>query len=207
MATKPDREEHTVRADESRTNLDLYDNKTYSPQANTLKRSLWYIINILFFINPLNPFSGSKTFLLRCFGAGIGRKVTIKPNVNIKHPWLLEIGDYTWIGEGVWIDNLVMVRIGRNVCVSQGAMLLTGNHDYKKPTFDLITGEIVLQDGVWVGARAVVCPGITCQSHSVLAVNSVATQDLQPFSIYQGNPAAKMRERKMRGQPKTVSES
>jgi acetyltransferase-like isoleucine patch superfamily enzyme len=61
--------------------------------------------------------------------------VNIKPSVNIKYPWLLEVGDHVWIGEEVWIDNLAKVRIGSNVCISQGAMLLTGNHDFTKSTF------------------------------------------------------------------------
>jgi putative colanic acid biosynthesis acetyltransferase WcaF len=90
---------------------------------------------------------------------------------------------------------LVKVRIGSNVCVSQGAVLLTGSHNYKKPTFDLITGSIVLEDGVWIGAQAIVSPGVTAASHSVLTAASVATKDMEAYSIYQGNPAVKIRER------------
>ena len=133
--------------------------------------------------------------VLKLFGAKIGKGVVIKPNVNIKYPWLLEIGDHTWVGEKVWIDNLAKVTIGSNVCLSQGAMLLCGNHNYKKTTFDLILGEIVLEDGTWIGAHAVVCPGVTTGSHSILAVNSVANKDLESYSVYQGNPAVKIRER------------
>ena len=66
---------------------------------------VWYFVNVLFFLNPFNPFSGIKVRLLRLFGAQVGVGVNIKPNVNIKYPWLLEIGDYSWIGENVWIDN------------------------------------------------------------------------------------------------------
>ena len=80
-------------------------------------------------MNPLNPFSGLKVFLLQLFGAKVGKGVVIKPNVNIKYPWLLEIGDYTWIGERAWIDNLAQVKIGKNCCISQGAMLLCGNNN------------------------------------------------------------------------------
>ena len=81
--------------------------------------------------------------------------MVIKPSVNIKYPWRLTIGSFVWIGEGVWIDNLENVVIGDNVCISQGAMLLCGNHNYKKTTFDLIVGSITLEDGVWVGAQSV----------------------------------------------------
>ena len=105
---------------------------------------------------------------------------------------------FVWIGENVWIDNLTTVSLGNNVCISQGAMLLTGNHNYTKPTFDLIIGEITLEDGVWLGSQSVVCPGITCHSHSVLAVNSTATKNMDAYSIYQGNPAIKVRDRKFK---------
>lgn len=175
--------------------LSCYNNSWYAPGGNRLKRLMWYFTNVLFFINPLNPISGIKVLLLRWFGAKIGKGVVIKPSVNIKYPWRLKIGDYTWIGENVWIDNLANVTIGSNVCISQGAMILCGNHNYKKTTFDLIIGDITLEDGSWVGAQSVVCPGVTLHSHSVLGVNSVANHDLEPYSIYQGNPAQKIRSR------------
>ncbi len=177
------------------THLSSFNNDWYSPKAGGIKRLLWYFTNVLFFINPLNPSSFLKKLLLRLFGTKIGKGVVIKPAVNIKYPWLLRIGDYTWIGEHVWIDNLVEIEIGNNVCISQGAMLLTGNHDYKKKSFDLVTGKIVLEDGVWIGSKSIVCPGITCSSHAVLSVNSVATKNLNSYCIYQGNPAQKIRER------------
>jgi putative colanic acid biosynthesis acetyltransferase WcaF len=177
------------------TNLSLYNNLPYHPGGNALKRVLWYYVNILFFKSGLFPFYGIKNSLLRLFGAKIGKQVEIKPCVNIKYPWRLIIGNEVWIGENVWIDNLVPVIIGNNVCISQGATLLTGNHNYKKDTFDLITGSIVLEDGVWIGAFAIVNNGITAASHAVLAGGSVATKNLDAYSIYQGNPAVKTRGR------------
>jgi len=119
----------------------------------------------------------------------------IKPCVNIKYPWNLTVGNNTWIGENVWIDSLVMITIGCNVCLSQGAVLITGSHNYKKPSFDLVTGSIILEDGVWIGALAVVNQGITVASHAVLTTGSVATKNLEAYSIYQGNPAVKIRPR------------
>jgi putative colanic acid biosynthesis acetyltransferase WcaF len=74
-------------------------------------------------------------------------------------------------------------------------MLLCGNHDYKKPSFDLIVGPITIKQGGWVGAQTVVCPGVTVGSHAVLAVGSTATKDLDGYSIYQGNPAQKVKDR------------
>ncbi len=180
-----------------KTDLSTYDNSWYNPAAGWFKRTLWYFVNHLIFTHGLLPISSLKVMVLRVFGAKVGDGVNIKPSVNIKYPWLLTIGKHVWVGENVWIDNLAEVKIGDNVCLSQGAMLLTGNHNYKLSTFDLMVGKIILEDGVWVGTRSIVCPGITCHSHSVLAVNSVATKNLDAFGIYQGNPAVKIKERVM----------
>ena len=179
----------------NRVDLSAYDNPEYKPGAGVVKRMLWMLCSSLFFQNHLFPFSGFKRFLLRIFGARIGSGVVIKPAVLIKHPWYLEIGNYTWIGEKVWIDNLVPVIISHNVCISQGAMLLTGNHNYKSPTFDLIMKPITLEEGVWIGAKAVVCPGVLAKEHSVLTVGSVASKDLEARTIFSGNPAVKSRTR------------
>ena len=119
----------------------------------------------------------------------------IKPSVNIKFPWKLQVGDFSWIGEGVWIDNLSDVIIGRNVALSQGCLLLTGSHDYKKETFDFRSEPIVIEDGVWVCAKAIVLGGVTCRSHSILTANSVAEKDLEAYTIYKGNPAVAIKTR------------
>ncbi len=185
------------RSNQKAVDLSGYNNDWYSKEigAGKLKQMIWYFTNILFFTNSINVFSGLKVFLLRLFGARVGQGVLIKPAVNIKYPWKLEIGDHVWIGEKVWIDNLAPVRIGSSVCISQGAMLLTGNHNYKLPSFDLMIGAITLEDGAWVGAQAIVCPGVTLATHAVLSVGSVATSNLDAFGIYSGNPAIFQRER------------
>ena len=175
--------------------LSSYNNSWYHVGAGRMKMILWYFTNALLIKNPLVPLVGLKVKVLRMFGAKIGKGGVIKPSVNIKYPWNLEIGDNVWIGENVWIDNLAKVSIGNNVCISQGAMLLCGNHNYKKSTFDLMIGEIHLEDGAWIGAQSVVCPHVTVHSHAVLSVGSVAHHDLEPYSIYQGNPAMKIRNR------------
>ncbi len=178
-----------------KVNLSAYTPGDYSPGAGIIKRMLWFITNVLFFQCPLSTMSSLKCFLLRIFGAKVGDRVVIKPSVNIKYPWRLIIGDHVWIGEKSWIDNLDEVVIGNNCCISQGAMLLCGNHNYNESTFNLITGKIILEDGVWIGAFSIVGPGVTCKSHAVLSVNSVASKDLEPYSVYRGNPALKVKER------------
>ncbi len=178
-----------------KTDLSKYNNDWFNEGAGVVKRTMWYFVNVLFFINTLNPISSIKVLLLRMFGAQVGKGVVIKPGVNIKYPWKLTIGDYTWIGEKVWIDSLDSVVIGSNCCLSQGALLLNGNHNYKKITFDLMVSPINLEDGVWIGAYSVVAGGVTCHSHSVLAVQSVASANMDAYSIYRGNPAVKVKER------------
>lgn len=171
--------------------LSLYNNSWYNPGGSFIKCLTWYFINILIFNNAIFPIYKLKTMLLKAFGAKIGKGVIIKPCVNIKYPWRLEVGDYSWIGENVWIDNLANVTIGSNCCISQGAMLMCGNHNYKKDTFDLIIGDIIIEDGAWIGAKAMICPGVTIQKNAILAAYSMTSKNLEENYIYQGVPATK----------------
>lgn len=180
------------------TNLEEFSNKTFEKGAGLVRLSLWFFIHIFFIKSSLIPFIKFKIFWLRLFGAKIGKGLVIKPSIHIKFPWKLIIGDYVWLGEHCWIDNLDNVTIGNNVCISQGALLLTGNHDYTVSSFDYRNAPIVLEDGVWIGAKAVVCSGVTCKSHSILTVGSIATKDLEAYTIYQGNPAKEIRKRVFR---------
>lgn len=175
--------------------LHKFNNNWYNPGKNKLILLLWYFVNVIFINSYFIPISSLKVFILKLFGAKIGKGVVIKPKVNIKYPWKLEIGDYTWIGEKVWIDNLDIIIIGNNCCISQGAFLLCGNHDYKKPTFDLIINPIILKDGVWIGAKSIVCPGVIANENVILTVGSIATGKLEVNSIYKGNPAIKIKNR------------
>ena len=177
-----------------KTDLSKFNNNWYKP-GSFLKRMLWYFVNLCFFKTGFPWPSSLKVAPLKIFGVKAGININIKPYVNIKYPWFLEIGSNVWLGENCWIDNLGKIKIADNVSISQGALLLTGNHNYKKETFDLIVGEIVLEEGVWVGAKAIVCPGITMRSHSVLTAGSVLTKDSEAYGIYQGNPAVKVKER------------
>lgn len=180
-----------------KTNLASFNNTWFQAGRSILTQALWYCTNLLFF-RSFFPFYGMKVFLLRTFGAKVGSALIVKPHVSIKYPWKLIIGNNVWIGEGVWIDNLAMVTLKDNSCISQGAMILCGNHNYKKSSFDLIIGEITIEEGAWVGAKAVVCPGVKMGSHSLLTVGSVATSNLEEYWIYQGNPAQKLRIREIK---------
>ena len=107
-------------------NLDKFENKKLH---NNIKSHFWYIINNLI-LNSFFPFSNIKVFVLRLFGAKIGKNVIIKPYIKVKYPWNLKIGDNSWIGEEVWIDNLEEVLIDENCCISQGVYLCTGSHNF-----------------------------------------------------------------------------
>ncbi|MBD3295871.1 MAG: colanic acid biosynthesis acetyltransferase WcaF, partial [Candidatus Omnitrophica bacterium] len=182
--------------------LDRFDNSWYKP-GSIVKRFLWTIVSMIFFQSPIPWPCVFKCALLKLFGThlgagkGIGRGIVIKPGVNIKYPWFVTIGNHSWIGEGVWLDSLGEIKIGANVCISQGAYIFTGNHDYKKEAFDLMVKPVVIEDGSWIGAKAVVCPGVTVATNSVLAAGSVATKDLEAGKVYQGNPAVEKRTREV----------
>jgi putative colanic acid biosynthesis acetyltransferase WcaF len=181
----------------SKIDLSLFNNSDYDPGKNILIRTIWFFTNFLIFQTNFFPLYRFKKYILILFGAKIGKNFVIKPSVNIKYPWFLSIGDNVWIGENVWIDNLTNIIINHNVCISQGALLLTGNHNYKSKKFNLVVKGIVLEEGVWIGAKSIVCPGIICKQYSILTVGAVAFNNLDNYGIYKGNPAIKIRSRKI----------
>jgi putative colanic acid biosynthesis acetyltransferase WcaF len=180
----------------TKVDLSKYDNSWYKP-GPLIKRVLWLFFGRVF-VNTYLPIPiFIKIFILRLFGAKIGIGVIIKPKVNIKYPWFLEVGDFVWIGEMVWIDNLDLVKIGAHSSLSQGVMLLNGNHDYKKKTFDLIINNIIVEEGVWIGAQCLVTQGVTCGQYSVLGAGSVLSKNLPRLEIWSGNPAQFIRKREI----------
>lgn len=182
------------------TNVDLKNFSTgkFDKGAGAVKILLWYMVNCIFVRPTIIPFMGFRVFILRLFGAKIGKRIYIKPGVIVKSPWNLVVGDDCWIGENCWLDNLDRIIIGNNVCISQGALLLTGNHDYTISTMPYRNAPIIIEDGAWVGGKAIVCSGVTVHQNAVLTVGSVATKDLEADSIYQGNPAVKIRTRRIK---------
>lgn len=165
-----------------------FDNSEFSRGRPRWVEALWLLIQAVF-VSSWLPGAAHRRWFLRLFGAHIGKNVDIKPGVRVKFPWRLSVGDWSWIGENVWIDNLADVQIGTNCCISQGAYLCTGSHDWSKPTFDLIVKPICIKDGAWVAAKAVVAPGVTIGEGAVLALASAAIKDLEPWKVYSGVPA------------------
>ena len=177
--------------------LSAFSNSWYHPGRSFGARALWFFCGLPVLRSSLLPGSRARVALLRRFGARVGPGVVIKPGVRVKYPWLLRVGAHSWIGEDVWIDNLAPVTLGDNVCVSQGAYLGTGNHDWTDPAFGLVVRPVVLEDGAWVGARAVVCPGVTVGQCGVAAAGSVVTKPIPAHEIHGGNPAVFWRSRRI----------
>ena len=178
--------------------LSKFDNSSYDPGRRLFVQILWYFLGKPLLRTSLIPSSAPRRWLLKIFGAKIGKRIVIKPGIRVKYPWLLEIGDDAWIGEDVWIDNLAPVYIGSNACVSQGAYLCTGNHDWTDPAFGLRVAAISIRDGAWVGAKATICPGVELAECAVAAAGSVVTRNLEAYTIYAGNPAVAIKARKIR---------
>jgi putative colanic acid biosynthesis acetyltransferase WcaF len=163
--------------------------------VNKITEFTWYFIKIVFFLSPIPYPNRLKLFFLKVFGAKVGKGINIKPRVNIHMPWKLEIGDYTWIGEEVFILNFENVKIGNNACISQRAFLCGGNHDYLDPAFSYRNGPINIGDGAWVGASCFVGPDVTIGVDTVISAGAVVTSSLEANSIYKGNPAAFVKKR------------
>lgn len=161
----------------------------YSPGRGKLTQIAWLLVSCVCFESSWFLLTGLKPKLLRLFGARIGQGVVIKPNVRIKFPWRLEIGDHVWIGQGVWIDNLAAVEIGSHACVSQNAYFCTGSHDPTSETFDLITAPIIVDAGAWVATGVTLLPGVTIGPNAIAAAGCVVTKDVEPAAIMGGVPA------------------
>ncbi|MGV6826246.1 MAG: WcaF family extracellular polysaccharide biosynthesis acetyltransferase [bacterium] len=159
--------------------------------------ALWMLVQGVLTSSFL-PLGKLRNKLLTAFGASIGEGVVIKPGVRVKFPWKLAIGDHSWIGENVWIDNLDEVFIGRNCCVSQGVYICTGNHNWSKSTFDLRNEAVVIEDAAWIAARSVLSPGVTVKEGAVVSIGSVAIGEIAAWQIYQGNPAVPVKQRKLK---------
>ncbi len=185
-------------ADAQGVDLSRFSTGGFGRGRSALVEALWQIAQALF-LRSFVPGSAHRRLLLRLFGAKIGRGVVIKPGVRVKFPWRLSVGSHSWIGEDVWIDNLATVTIGQNCCLSQGAYLCTGSHDWSRTSFDLVVKPIHLHDNVWIAARATVAPGAVAEEGAVLALGGMAAGRLAAWHIHGGVPARPLQPRKIIG--------
>lgn len=164
---------------------------------NAFVVQLWWLVQTLFFNTSPQVFYGWRRFLLRLFGAKIGKKVIIRPSVKTTYPWKVSIGDYSWIGDDVVLYSLGEIEIGNNVVVSQKSYLCTGSHDYLTKSFLIFAKKITIEDECWIATDVFVAPGITIKKGTVVGSRSSVYKDLPANKVCVGNPAKVIRDRKV----------
>ncbi len=150
---------------------------------------LWWIVQAsLFSWSPQFTYTW-RNFLLRCFGAKIGKGVIIRPTVKVTYPWKLTVGDFSWVGDNAELYTLGEIEIGSNVVISQKSYLCAATHDYTKDTFDMIDKKITIEDEVWLAADVYIAPGITVKKGALVGARSSVFNDLPAGMICVGSPA------------------
>ena len=165
---------------------------------NRLARSLWNLTYVLLFWPTPRPLHAWRSFLLRCFGARLGRNCHIYSRCYIWAPWNLSCDDQACIADGASIYNAAPVHLGSHAICSQDAYLCSATHDIHDPAFPMITAPISIGAYAWVCARACVLPGVTLQDGAVLGLGAVASRDLDAWQVYAGSPARRVGQRQRR---------
>lgn len=167
--------------------------------SNRIRRQTWNICWALFYRSSPRPFHFWRSFLLRCFGAKLGPNCHFYPKSRVWAPWNLVCADAACLSDEAEIYNPSPAFLGSHAVVSQQAFLCGATHDYDDPAFPLISFSISLGAYSWICARASVAPGVKVGEGAVLGLGSVATRDLEPWTIYAGAPARKIKSRERRG--------
>ena len=148
-------------------------------------QALWFATQNLVFAKWWLP-ARFRPVILRLFGAQIGERVFIRHRVRVLWPWKLSIGDDSWIGEDAWLLNLEQITIGNDVCISQGAVLCTGSHDMRSPSFEYDNGPITIADGAWVAAFAMVLRRVVVERDAVVAAGAIALRPVGANAVVAG---------------------
>ncbi|MEA2115934.1 MAG: putative colanic acid biosynthesis acetyltransferase [Thermodesulfobacteriota bacterium] len=156
----------------------------------------WGLASPLFRFSP-RPLFGLRRFLLRRFGARIGKDVHIYNSATIYMPWNLEVGDWSSIGEHAFIYNLGKVKIGERTTISHRAHLCAGTHEYTDPALPLLKPAMEIGDNAWICADGFIGPGVTVGDGAVVGARAVVVRDVEPWSVVAGNPAVCIKKRKM----------
>ena len=183
------------RVPETRTGEDAYTRPAFSI-GNRARRLLWNTIWLLLFRFSPRPFHAWRAMLLRLFGATLGSDCHFYPAAKIWAPWNLICADHVAAGDGVEIYNPSPMHFASHVILSQDCYLCGATHDYNDPAFPLLAYQMSFGQYAWICARASVGPGVNVGEGAVLGLGSVATRDLAPWTVYGGNPAVVIRERK-----------
>lgn len=195
-ATTPGRSEAAVAnaRGNQRGAHDPYTSSRYS-FGNRARRQLWSIAWIFLYRPSPRVAHSWRAFLLRRFGATLGPHCRFYPASRIWAPWNLTCEDTVIVADGAELYNPAPMVFASHVIVSQGAYLCGATHDYNDPKFPVISFPMRFDRYAWVAARAIVSPGVNLGAGAILGLASVATRDLEPWSIYAGVPARKVKER------------
>jgi len=166
------------------------------PLRDKFKRLAWNICWLLFYRMSPRPMHSWRAFVLRAFGATLGPNCHFYPGSNIWAPWNLVCADQVTAGDGAEIYNPAPMYFGSHAILSQGAYICGATHDIDDPAFPLLAYSMTIGPYAWICARASVGPGVNVGEGAVLALASVATRDLEPWGVYAGVPAVRIKERK-----------
>lgn len=156
---------------------------------------LWWLVQgSLFAWSPQMAY-GWRAFLLRLFGARVGKGVIVRPSCKITYPWKLSIGNNSWVGDDVNLYTLGNISIGSNVVVSQKSYLCAAAHDYNKESFDIYADSIAIEDEVWLATDVFVAPGVTVKRGAVVGARSSVFNDMPSGMVCVGSPAKPVKKR------------
>jgi putative colanic acid biosynthesis acetyltransferase WcaF len=149
---------------------------------------LWWLVQAVVF--PLSPhnFNGLRCWLLRLFGASIGKGVLIRPTARFTYPWKIAIADHSWIGDDVVFYSIDQIQIGSHCVISQKSYLCTGSHDIQDRAFGLVTAPIIIENGVWLATDCFVGCGVTIGANTVVGARSSVFRDLPAHQVAWGCP-------------------
>ena len=177
--------------------LSQYHQPGYDAGGSRIKMLIWWFVQAIAFPLTLHHTHGIRCWLLRSFGATIGKNVIIRPTARITYPWNVEIGDYSWIGDDVVLYSLAPIKIGRHCVISQESYLCTGSHRITDPSFPLETGEIVIENGAWVATDCFIGPDLCIGANSVIGARSSVLQSMPAGQICFGTPCKPVKPRVM----------
>lgn len=174
--------------------LKKYENQL--PVKQKVRRFLWNIVWILFFrTTPKWCLKEWRVFLLKLFGASIGKGCAIHPTVRVWAPWNLRLQDYVCLAPNVDCYSVACVTIGSRVTVSQRAFLCCASHDITSPMMELTSQPITISSQAWIAAQAFIGPGVTVGEGAVVGACAVVTKDVEPWTVVAGNPARVIKKR------------
>ncbi len=184
--------------------LDIQSSRAARPYSRNeyFGRILWMLVWPLFRCSP-RPLFGWRRFVLRCFGAQVGRNVHIYPSVRIEIPWNLSIGDESSLGENVLVYSLGPVTIAARTTVSHNAHLCAGSHDYRDPGLTLLRLPITIGADAWICAQSFIGPGVVIGDGAVVGACAVVMQAVEPWAVVAGNPAEFVKNRVLKDPAKS----